>query len=58
MGEIIKKTIERMRINNFTLTEIECEKDHIHLLVSYLSKQPVTNVVTKLKQYLTFSYLA
>jgi REP element-mobilizing transposase RayT len=35
-------------------TEIECVKDHIHLLVSYPPKQSVTNIVTKLKECSTF----
>jgi putative transposase len=61
MGDAIKKLLKECATkNNFSITEIECEKEHIHLLVNYPPTQSVTNVITKLKHYSTFnfSYLA
>lgn len=55
MGDAVKKLLKECASkNNFTITEMESENDHIHLLVNYPPTQSVTNIVTRLKQYSTF----
>ena len=35
IGDAIKRLLKECAVkNNFTITEMECEKDHIHLLVN------------------------
>jgi REP element-mobilizing transposase RayT len=54
MGETFKKTKDAISKNNFTITEIKSEKDHIQLPVNYPPIQSVTNVFAKHKQYSAF----
>lgn len=42
-------------ICDFTIDIMETDKDHIHLLVSYPPKFPITSIVRKLKQESTIS---
>jgi putative transposase len=49
MGESIKELmIECAKKHLFSIIEMECDKDHIHLLVNYSPKQSVTSIVARL----------
>lgn len=55
IGDAIKRLLKECAVkNNFTITEMECEKDHIHLLVNYPPAQSITSIVARLKQYSTY----
>ena len=55
MVKQIFKTIESK--NDFTIDIMETDKDHIHLLVSYLPKVSISSIVRKLKQKSTIIIL-
>ena len=55
LGDPIKSLLsDCSRKHNFDIYESECDKDHIHLLVSYLPTQSIFNIVSRLKQHSTF----
>ena len=38
----------------YNIREIECDKDHIHLLIDYLPTESISNIVKQLKAYSVF----
>jgi putative transposase len=55
LGIFIKELIvECSTKNNFKIEEIEFDKDHIHLLISFQPTQSITYIISRIKQYSTY----